>query len=141
MGEFYEKYFAHVFNWYKKHFHLFQEATEQAMEDFKKGYLGSFADFATHQTQETKRDKLKTNLTVPELAYLFNALYAEGIITSKHKSDIYKFIADNFSSKQQDDISVNSIKNHFENPDFNAVDSMHEKFTHIYQQAKKDKEK
>lgn len=140
MGEFYEKYVAHVMKWYQQHFHLFQEATEQALQDFKKGYLGSFADFATH-TQETKREKLKTTLSVAEIAYLFKALHSEGVFDSKHKTDIFKFIAENFSSKQQEDISVNSIKNHFDNPEFNAVDSWHEKFIHLVQQAKKDKEK
>ncbi|HAZ04502.1 MAG: hypothetical protein A2W95_10560 [Bacteroidetes bacterium GWA2_40_14] len=72
---------------------------------------------------------------------MFKALHTEGIFDSKHKTDIFKFIAENFSSKQQDDISVNSIKNHFDNPEFNAVESWHEKFIHLVQQAKKDKEK
>lgn len=140
MGEFYEKYFGHVFKWYEKHFHLFQEATEQALQDFKKGYLGSFADFSI-QTQQEPKNKLKTNLTVKEIAYLFRALYDEGIIEAKHKTDIFNFIAESFSSKQKEDVSANSIKNAFDVPDFNAIDFWQGKFTHLMQRAKKDKEK
>jgi hypothetical protein len=87
------------------------------------------------------KNKLKTNLTVREIAYLFRALYEEGIIESKHKTDIFNFIAESFSSKQKEDVSANSIKNAFDVPDFNAVDFWHEKFIHLMQRAKKDKEK
>jgi predicted metal-dependent hydrolase len=140
MGEFYEKYFGHVFKWYEKHFHLFQEATEQALQDFKKGYLGSFADFST-QTQQEPKNKLKTNLTVKEIAYLFRVLNDEGIIDAKHKTDIFNFIAENFSSKQKEDVSVNSIKNAFDTPDFNAMDFWFEKFIRLRDNVKKDKQK
>ena len=140
MSEYETKYFTHVFKWYEKHFHLFREATEQALDDFKKGYLGSFADFAAQQHVQPKQ-KLKTNLTVKEIAYLFRALHDEGIIESRQKTDVFNFIAENFSSKQKEDISGNSIKNAFDTPDFNAVDFWQEKFTHFMQKAKKDKEK
>ena|SRR5690554_715102 len=87
------------------------------------------------------KNKLKTNLTVKEIAYLFRALYEEGIIEAKHKTDICNFIAESFSSKQKEDVSANSLRNAFESPDFNAVDFWHEKFIHLMQRAKKDKEK
>ena len=140
MNEYDTKYFTHVFKWYKLHFHLFKEATEQALDDFKKGYLGSFADCAIQQTAQQK-PKLKTNLTVKEIAYLFRALHDEGIIEFRQKTDLFSFIADNFSSKQKDEVSANSIKNAFDTPDLNAVDFWQEKFTHFMQKAKKDKEK
>lgn len=140
LGDYDKKYFTHVFKWYEKHFHLFREATEQALDDFKKGYLGSFADFAAQQHVQPKQ-KLKTNLTVKEIAYLFRALHDEGIIESRQKTDLFNFIAENFSSKQKDEISANSIKNAFDTPDYNAVDFWQEKFTHFMQKAKKDKEK
>lgn len=140
MSEYDSKYFGHVFKWYEKHFHLFQEATEQALQDFKKGYLGSFADFSIQAQQEPKM-KLKTNLTVKELGCLFRALYDMGIIESKHKTDIATFIAESFSSKQKEDVSVNSIKNAFDMPDFNAADFWQEKFYVLGHHAKKLKEK
>jgi len=140
MGEFYEKYIGHAIKWYEKHFHLFQEATEAALQDFKKGFIGSFADFST-STQEETKSKLKTNLTVKQLAYFFRALNNEGIIESKHKTDIFNFIAESFSSKQKDDVSVNSIKNLFDIPDPAAIDFWQEKFYHLGHRAKKDKEK
>ncbi|WP_156832009.1 hypothetical protein [Kaistella palustris] len=140
MPEHQSKYFDHVFYYYDKYFHLYHEAADQVLQDFKKGYLGSFADFALPNTVQPKQ-KLKTNLSVKELAYLFRVLYDEEIIDSKHKTDIFNFIAENFSSKQKEDISANSIKNAFDTPDFNTVDFWQEKFTHFMQKARKDKEK
>lgn len=140
MSEHQLKYFEHVFFYYDKHFYLYHEAAEQVFQDFKKGYLGTFADFAIPNTAQSK-PKLKTNLTVKEIAYLFRALHDEGIIESRQKTDLFNFIAENFSSKQKDEISANSIKNAFDTPDYNAVDFWQEKFTHFMQKAKKDKEK
>lgn len=87
------------------------------------------------------KNKLKTNLTVKEIAYLFRALYEEGIIDAKHKTDIFNFIAESFSSKQKEDVSANSIKNAFDVPDFNAMDFWFEKFIRLRDRTKKDKEK
>ena len=98
-------------------------------------------DITSIHFENPTRTKLKTNLTVKQIAYLFRALYDEGIIESKHKTDICNFIAESFSSKQKEDVSANSLRNAFESPDFNAVDFWHEKFTHLMQRAKKDKEK
>lgn len=92
-------------------------------------------------TSEHTSQRLKTNLSVKELTYLFRALHDEKIVESRQKTDIFNFIADNFSSKQKDEISANSIKNAFDIPDYNAVDFWQEKFTHLMQKAKKDKEK
>lgn len=89
---------------------------------------------------ELPKNKLKTNLTVKEIAYLFRALYEEGIIEARRKTDIFNFIAESFSSKQKEDVSANSIKNAFDIPDFNAMDFWQGKFTHLMQRAKKDKE-
>lgn len=143
MCDYDSKYFGHVFKWYEKHFHLFQEATEQALEDFKKGYFGSFADFnrAINQQEEKPKNKLKTNLNVKEIAYLFRVLFDEGIIDAKHKTDVFNFISESFSSKKADDVSPNSIKNAFDTPDYNAMDFWHTKFIHFAQKVKKDKEK
>lgn len=143
MGEMFTRYFDHVFKWYEKHFHIFQEATQQALEDFKKGYFGSFADFnrAINQQEEKPKNKLKTNLNVKEIAYLFRVLFDEGIIDAKHKTDVFNFISESFSSKKADDVSPNSIKNAFDTPDYNAMDFWHTKFIHFTQKVKKDKEK
>ena len=110
------------------------------MQDFKRGYLGSFADFSLQNNLQPNQ-KLKSTLTVKEIAYLFRALHDEGIIESRQKTDLFNFIAENFSSKQKDEISANSIKNAFDTPDYNAIDFWQEKFTHFMQKAKKDKEK
>lgn len=102
--------------------------------------LVNLIDSFSFETASVPSKKLKTNLTVKEIAYLFRALHYEGIIEARQKTDIFNFIAESFSSKQKEDISGNSIKNAFDTPDFNAVDFWQEKFTHFMQKAKKDKE-
>lgn len=134
-----ESFFELIFDSYNRNFHLFEEATEQAKTDFNQGYLGTIQSISSLNSQQKK--KLKTNLTVSELTYLFKALNAEKIISSRYNSDIYSFISDNFSSKQQEDISTKSIKNHFEDPDPAAITFWQGKFANLKERAKKDKEK
>lgn len=134
------KYYEEVL---RGHFYLYPiiaDITQHFLLDFKNQYYGIQHNSNTDNTSEPKK-KLKTNLTVKEIAYLFRALHDEGIIEARQKTDIFNFIAENFSSKQKEHISANSIKNAFDTPDPNAVDLWQEKFTHFMQKAKKDKEK
>lgn len=131
--------FVNALNGYIKHYPNFVEVTCLSLDSYKKQYYGLDKNSNTSQSSELKK-KLKTNLTVKEIAYLFKALHEEGIIEAKHKTAIFNFIADSFSSKQQEDISVKSIKNAFDTPNFHAVDFWQEKFTHFMQKARKDKE-
>lgn len=132
--------FVNALNGYIKHYPNFVEVTCLSLDSYKKKYYGLDINSNTSQPSKPKK-KLKTNLTVVEIAYLFRVLYDKKIIDSKYKTHIYKFIAENFSSKEKDDISPKSLKNAFDTPDYNTIDFWQEKFTHFMQKAKKDKEK
>ncbi len=109
------------------------------MDDFKKGFLGSFAKLSTQEFQESKK-KIKTDLTVQQLGYLFRIFKEEGIITSKINQEIYEVVIESFSSKRKEDISHNTLKNHFESPERDTIDFWRQKFMQLVQKARKDKE-
>ena len=63
--------------------------------------------------------KVKLNLTVEEIGYLFNLFFESGLIVKKSPSDITSltkeelgsFISKNFSSRKAENISKNSLVN------------------------------
>ena len=65
--------------------------------------------------------KIKTDLSVPQLAYFFKLLYEvkPEIFPGLTKADLYRFIAANFITKGKGDaeISVDSLSNHFNSPE------------------------
>lgn len=132
------RFFELIFESYKRNFYLFEQAAEQARSDFKDGLLGSTNIISPTKVDDKK--KLRTNLTVAELAYLFKAMLSEGFITSRKNSEIYSFISDNFSSKKQEKISPNTIKNHFEATDNATLTAWQVNFGKLALKAKKDKE-
>jgi hypothetical protein len=58
-------------------------------------------------------EKIKTDLTVQQLAYLFKLLLDLGIFKQRKRTDVMKFIADNFQTRKVEDISVNSLRSKF----------------------------
>lgn len=91
--------------------------------------------------EESPASKIKINFSVAELAYFFRAMYDLELIPRQFKTEVCKFIAANFQTKQSGDISWRSVKNHFDAPTPKAVDFCYEKFIHLMQKAKKDREK
>lgn len=138
-------FFDYVYQFYKEQFHLFQGAIEKAIQELENGNFGSGSpppDIAVQDTQQLlPKKKLKTNLSVTQLGYLFRVIYDLKIIDVQHKTEIYNFIADNFSSKQKDDVSLNSVKNAFDTPDTQAVNFWQSKFVDLMNKAKKDQGK
>ncbi len=91
--------------------------------------------------QDSSLLKFKSHLSVPQLAYLFRCLHAEqGILHEKTKAGLFRKIAAYFTSSRKDHISVDSIRNNFNIPEENAIEFWIEKFTHLMQTAKKDRE-
>lgn len=135
----------------------YNKDTEQVQRVFYNYYYGVFIDLAIQflKEQETKKvqvmdgefkaekqgNKLKTKLSVPELAYFFRALEEEGFFEIKSKTELYNFIAGNFKTKQSEELSPKSIKNKYTNPEHAAIDFLHGKFINLAQRAKKEKEK
>lgn len=68
--------------------------------------------------------KLKVNLSVPQLVWLFKLLYEHNpsFFDVKTKGELYQFISDNFITigSSESGISFDSIANMFPNPDKNA---------------------
>ena len=86
-------------------------------------------------------NKIKTKLSVPQLAYLFRCLVDEkGILNEKNKASLFRKISAGYISTRQDNISPGSISNKFSMPDPNAIDFWDEKFTHLKQLARNDAE-
>lgn len=93
------------------------------------------------QLQPTNIGKIQTNLSVKELAFLFKMLCVEKIIIPENQTELFKFIAANFSTKGKDDLSWKSVKNNFLSSDFKTADDWIEKFIHLQQHSKKIREK
>jgi len=86
-------------------------------------------------------NKIKTKLTVPQLSYLFNCLYEEeGILEKKNKTALRQSISSCFTSKRKEDISAESIRISFNTPNEKILEFWIEKFTHMMQFAKKERE-
>lgn len=83
-------------------------------------------------------DKFRTDLSVPELAYLFKILTEEGLLQVGNKTDLFKQIATHFASKQSQAISWKSLKNNFDVPPLRAIESWSTRFRKMYQIAKED---
>ena len=87
-------------------------------DKYDKGLLVSTPTNIVH------RNKIKTNLTVSELACLFRALdeLKPGIFDIESKEELFNFISDSFESKRSSDLSTKSIKNDYYNIEQKARD-------------------
>ncbi|WP_372772354.1 hypothetical protein [Mangrovibacterium sp.] len=138
MGRMHHNYFLKSFHSYWRYYRNFKEALDIIAQDFENGFIETAEN---RKSEEVPKFKLNTSLSVAELAYLFKALHEYGIIESKTKTDIYRFVCENFSSKQKDTIQEKSFANKFINPEFNAIDRWQEIFYNLGAIAKKNKEK
>lgn len=136
-----KKYVGHFLKHYTKHFHLFKEATEKAIADFKAGFLGAPPVHVQTPALQVQHDKMKTSLTVPQLAYLFKLLseLKPDIFDAKSKAEIHRFISANFTTKGTDgkDISVDKLRQLFNEPDPDAAVWWQKHFYTLIAEAKK----
>lgn len=88
-------------------------------------------------TNSTPDIKIDTTLSVPELAYLFRILTEFGLIQVDNKTDLFKFIATNFTTKKAGEVSWKSLKNNFDAPPLRAIETWCENFERMYQTAKR----
>ena len=93
-------------------------------------------------TDKTK-ERLQTNLSVPELALLFKMTseLKPLIYKTKTKEELFQFISDNFQSKKSTEkgISVNKLRNEFSNPDLKAIEFWEKHLYTMLSQLKKNK--
>lgn len=89
------------------------------------------------------KERLQTNLSVPELALLFKMTneLKPVIYKTKTKEELFQFISDNFQTKKstKKGISANKLRNEFSNPDFKAIEFWEKNLYTMLSQLKKIK--
>jgi hypothetical protein len=82
------------------------------------------------------QDKIKTNLTVPQIAFLFKCLYEENdILEEKNKTALRQSIASCFTSKRRENISAESIRKKFNSFDDETILFWIDRLQHMLQFA------
>lgn len=70
------------------------------------------------------KEKLKTSLSVAQLAYFFRLLKNTDIIANPVIMDIFHVIINNFSTKQVETITLESLRNKYYNPELRTMESV-----------------
>ena len=86
-------------------------------------------------------EKIKTYLTVEELACLFKALTETNLIDKSNKKSIFRVIGKSFESKTREEISIGSIDKNFASPTFDTWESWEDKFDKLHKFAATQKQK
>jgi hypothetical protein len=68
-------------------------------------------------TQENSNDqnKITTQMSVAQLAYVLKIMHETGLITAKSQWDMFRFLQENVSSKRKETISAHSLNNKYYN--------------------------
>lgn len=132
----------------------FNTDTEKIQYEFYNYFYGTFLNEALTFIAEnipnvsavglssiTDSPKLKTTLTVPQLAYFFKLLMDEKLLVFKHKTEVYNFIAANFSTKKLTSISADSIKNNMDKLQGKDIEVIKGNMLCMLQFIQKDKDK
>ncbi|AHW62148.1 hypothetical protein SAMN05444285_12368 [Draconibacterium orientale] len=93
--------------------------------------LESYAKISSSFRSKSNQQKTKIKLSVGELALLFRLLKEEGLFEYKYETEIYRLIANTFSTKIQENISEASIKNKFLSPDNTSIKNIHILLTNL----------
>ncbi|MFN8257717.1 MAG: hypothetical protein U0W24_18625 [Bacteroidales bacterium] len=128
----------------------FNKDTEQIQRDFYNYFYGSELNNALEFIDEqinlmkpgtTESSKMKTNLSVPELAFLFQQLseLKPEIFDVKSKAELHRFISNSFTTKGSDEISTNKLKILFGEPDAKAASFWTKHFSTLLSKSQKIK--
>ena len=93
------------------------------------------------EPKKEKHRKIKVNLTIPQLAYLFKLLHRLNIISVDEFKEIHEFIANNFevqSKKKGEIISTGKIARLWSNFDIADINFWKDKAIDLSNEAKKD---
>jgi hypothetical protein len=92
-------------------------------------------------TSIKQHKRIKVNLSVPQLAYLFKLLSDSkpDIFDIESKNELYQFISENFTTKAKDEkeISIKSLRNLFSDTDKKVADFWIEHLKKMLEQARK----
>ena len=92
--------------------------------------------------QEKPRYSIKSNLTVPQLAYLFRILTKTDIIKvpPHQNNELINWITENFQSKNRETIRNTSLRNKYYTPEPAAIDFWEEKIHDILERFANDRD-
>lgn len=113
------------------------------MNNIKVQYIDEFITIIDNFSFETanvpaQQRSFKTSYTVEELAYFFKLSIEQGIIVldKNQKTKFFDFIASNFQSKDQKQISSNSIRNKSYDPSLATIEKIREDLLQMLQLTK-----
>lgn len=136
----YEYFFRLADAYYRK----FVEYFEESYQDYKKGLIISTNSLIAEEI-EVKTQRLKTNLTVPQLALLFKMLdiLKPKIFENRTEAELHRFISANFESKNsgENGISTDKLRILFNQPDPKAIDFWEKNLHTLLNELKKFREK
>ena len=85
--------------------------------------------------EEDHVEKLRWQLSVPQLACFFRMLFDSNLFGPMNKSEFCRSIADLFQSSGKDNLSWRSFKNHFDSPSPDAIRFCQEEFLNLSKMA------
>lgn len=111
--------------------------------DFAEAAANANLSVDIKQALEGRSQRIKTNLSVPQLAFLFKALKELNpeIFDIKAEAELHRFISANFITKKSGDdgISTEKLRQLFNQPDSKAAEFWFEKFSTLFNYAKNNK--
>ncbi|MBL4653431.1 MAG: hypothetical protein JKY53_11325 [Flavobacteriales bacterium] len=84
--------------------------------------------------------KIEAKMTVPQLAYLFRAFDEIGLLNPKNKTDYGKLAEAAFKTTKTDGIKTKSFNNKYRELDDKVLEFWQEKFLHLLDEIRKNKE-
>jgi hypothetical protein len=88
---------------------------------FSKGLTEAITEWISINEKNISKKKIKTHLTVDQLAFLFKALVENKLLSDDNKNDIINMVCENFEAKKQPHISVKSFNGKFYTPTEDAI--------------------
>lgn len=86
----------------------------------------------------TENLKINVSLSVAQLAYLLKVLTDTRVIKNKNISELIRFITAHISTPKANDISFDSFKVKFYNPEFSTKQSLHDMLIKQLNHIRKD---
>lgn len=83
-------------------------------------------------------EKPKVSLSVPRFAYLIKLLFQSSVFNAKSQTLVLRVFSNHFSTQQADNISLQSMRAHYYEPDRSTVHAIRDLLHTMLQQSKKD---
>ncbi len=115
-------------NWLEEEIHFIE----------KKRQLTLMIPPGGEKAEDLSQFKVKTTLSVPQLAYTVRLLREAGVFTNENKAELIRFFSKNFASAHSENISVESFRSKFFGFDRSAVSHIQGVLNRLIQQSKKD---